>query len=86
MLILVKNVTKNTAPNIGRRQSGHIVVNKPINNVVCVDFFVLHLQKEQFAKRRPPTNGKSPKAIQSEIVKVENALNVPKSAISIIPP
>ncbi len=83
MLILVKKVTKKVAPNIGRRQAGHIAAKKPIAKPVLADFFVLHFQKEQFPKRRPPANGNKAKIIQSIVLKDENATTTPNIIISI---
>lgn len=83
MLILVKKVTKKVAPNIGRMQAGHIAAKKPMAIPVLVDFFVLHFQKEQFPKRRPPANGNKAKIIQSIVLKGEKATIAPNIIISI---
>ncbi len=86
MLIFVKKVTKNVTPTNGRIQAGHIAANKPTIKPVRADFLDLHFQKEQFAKRMPPTNGKSPRTIQSRLLKVENALSITNRIISINEP
>ena len=82
MLIFVKKVTKNVTPTIGRMQAGHIAASKPTIKPAW-DFLVLHFQKEQFAKRRPPTNGKRARTIQSKDLKVENVLSILNRIISI---